>query len=95
MKLEPCPVCKSAEQLNIKDCGYSTFNIGHVGCKKCGFELEYRNLDGNEDYIKHWNLDMADIDKIVNLKEKEKTILLLATFSKHKSTVKKYLSELK
>ncbi len=34
----PCPKCKSKD-IEIMECGYSTFNVGHGKCCGCGYEI--------------------------------------------------------
>jgi hypothetical protein len=48
-----CPQCKT-HNLTIHDCGYSSFNAGHVACG-CGFKVDFKNLGNEEDYVKAWN----------------------------------------
>lgn len=38
-KLDPCPKCKNKKDFDILNCGYSSFNVGHVKCLKCGYEV--------------------------------------------------------
>lgn len=46
--LNPCPKCGSIN-LEMKDCGYSTFNCGHVKCLDCEYFIELNNLDWNKE----------------------------------------------
>jgi hypothetical protein len=48
-----CPMCKT-HNLKIHDCGYSSFNAGHVECG-CGYKVDFKNLNNEKDYVKAWN----------------------------------------
>lgn len=75
--MEKCPVCDyQITEKNIKDCGYSNFNVGHIECPSCNFKIKYNCLEKKEDYEFHWNKDIKKIKKILSLSEKEKNDLL-------------------
>jgi len=50
-KPKPCPSCGSTN-LDIGDCGYFTFNVAWVKCKKCKLELK---LHYGDDAVPTWN----------------------------------------
>ncbi|MFI5113519.1 MAG: hypothetical protein ACHP7J_00140 [Terriglobales bacterium] len=58
MKAKPCRKCGGTD-LSIWDCGYSSFNVGGVKCKKCGHEVKVSpcGCDPKEELIKAWNAD--------------------------------------
>ncbi|KKM61844.1 hypothetical protein LCGC14_1527590 [marine sediment metagenome] len=49
-KAKPCPKCGN-KQLNVGDCGYSSFNVAWVKCSKCHLEL---SITGDS-AVKRWN----------------------------------------
>lgn len=52
MNIKPnvCPRCNN-DNLNIGDCGYSSFNVCWVECKDCGLCVK----DTGDDAIPKWN----------------------------------------
>ncbi|SRR5574344_639359 len=62
---------------DIKDCGYSTFNIGTITCQNCGFELKLKSCDSTEDYFKAWNWKVGIISKTMDLTNNGKMAFLL------------------
>jgi len=58
IKVEPCPKCKS-KNIEILDCGYTTFNCGHGKCLDCGhkhsFQLSGMGGDGKREATSVWN----------------------------------------
>lgn len=55
MKAKPCPKCKS-EDVKIGDCGYSSFNVAWVRCKRCQLEVKVNGDSAVDD----WNAWAAD-----------------------------------
>ncbi len=55
-KIEPCFDCGSPD-INIWDCGYSSFNIGGGTCKKCGRKISGSVgwNDFKKDSLELWN----------------------------------------
>ena len=51
MKAKPCPNCGNTE-LDIGDCGYSSFNVAWVKCPKCTLECKESCCD---DAVPSWN----------------------------------------
>lgn len=50
MKVEPCPKC-GKKDLDIGDCGYSSFNVAWVQCKKC----KLKHSVTGDSAVKGWN----------------------------------------
>ena len=59
-----CAFCGHKE-IDIKDCGYSNFNVGSVTCEKCSYSITVNGADEIEDYITAWNKQVNAIN-IVN-----------------------------
>ena len=53
-KLEPCPNCESSNIL-IYNCGYSSFNAGHVECKDCKWKVDISGLESDASFAYEWN----------------------------------------
>jgi hypothetical protein len=53
-KVLPCKKCRSTD-IELYDCGYSSFNAGHGKCLKCGYEVKCNNINDVEDVRKQWN----------------------------------------
>ena len=51
MKAKPCPKCGS-ENLNIGDCGYSSFNAAWVRCEECKLTAE---VCPGDSAVSEWN----------------------------------------
>ncbi len=79
--MKKCPVCES-NKINIADCGYITFNRGFVECKDCGFKINYKNLNSENDFKDSWNRDINYMEQLVDLNEKDKNSLLISLFLK-------------
>jgi len=65
VKILPCVKCGN-DDIEIKDCGYTTFNVAWVKCLKCGHEVRVNNCD--------WTISQEAIDKTWN-KENDPKIL--------------------
>ena len=55
----PCPVC-GGTLIDVMDCGYSSFNAGHVKCGQCKYTITLSCLSCDEEHahkelIKEWN----------------------------------------
>lgn len=61
-KRKPCRKCGSTD-LEVLNCGYSSFNVGHVKCKSCGHTVTVNHIDWNSkgtvELIRVWNKDKA------------------------------------
>lgn len=69
----PCHKC-GGRRVDYYDCGYSTFNPGHVKCRQCGFKVEAPNCDSLNPWPvleKAWDHANKNIqvDSIEQLKE--------------------------
>ena len=55
-RIKPCIVCKSKD-IEIDDCGYSSFNVGCAKCKDCGHEVKLKNCScfPEKEIITAWN----------------------------------------
>lgn len=55
MKIKPCKKCESTD-IELWDCGYSSFNPGGGKCNNCGFEVsDYTLYDDKASLTKIWN----------------------------------------
>lgn len=72
-KLKPCRKCGSAN-IKISDCGYSSFNVGTVKCKKCGHNIVLSPCScfPNNELIAAWNKDKPTTEE--QLKDAKATI---------------------
>lgn len=75
--IEPCIKC-GGEEINIGDCGYSSFNVAYGKCKnpKCKHEITFGcgwNID-EKDIVEIWNKKNS-IDLIVDEKQIQITAL--------------------
>ena len=71
VELVPCCHCGS-ENLDLFNCGYSSFNVAGVDCKDCGYQFRLNGADWNmpdTDIAKAWNVD-NDLDKNIASVEK-------------------------
>jgi hypothetical protein len=67
ISFNPCAKCGS-EDLEILNCGYSSFNVGHVKCKACKHEVKLNlcHWDDSGAYVelaKAWNAWKPRFDK--------------------------------
>ncbi len=75
----PCRKCGN-KQLEANDCGYSSFNVGWVKCKKCRHKVTLDNLSCDEKSItsalKHaWRTDKpSDKERIKELEAEIKKL---------------------
>jgi len=77
MKIKPCKKCGSTD-IQIWDCGYSSFNPGGGTCNKCGFKVEQMVgcMPSREELVDMWNRGQK-LDDTEKLKlERAKTKLL-------------------
>lgn len=72
-----CGCGNEITEKDIKDCGYSTFNIGIITCQNCGLELKLKNCYSTEDYFKAWNWKVGIISKMMDLSNNGKMAFLL------------------
>lgn len=91
--MKNCPICNS-NNLKIVDCGYTTFNRGHVECE-CGFKIDFKNLSGENEYKLKWNETLDYMDQITELPEIEKNSLLCAISIKERELMKNMLNQIK
>lgn len=55
-KAKPCREC-GGKDIEIGDCGYSSFNVGWGKCKKCGFEVKVSPCGcfPHDEIVERWN----------------------------------------
>lgn len=72
MKLKPCRKCGSKD-VDIWDCGYSSFNVGGIKCLSCGHEVKVSpcGLDPQDELITAWNKDKPTIEEQLKAAKKE------------------------
>lgn len=86
--MENCPICNTdITEKNIYDCGYSTFNVGHIECPNCGLKLIYNCVDSIEQYKKLWSNDVSFINKIKDMKQDILKKIVLMSFIKNKKNI--------
>ena len=54
LAVEPCVNCGGTD-VKVSDCGYSSFNVGSVTCKTCGYEVKANGMSTTEDYLRYWS----------------------------------------
>lgn len=86
MKLKPCPKCQSVDLLN-SDCGYSSFNVAYVECKKCGLKL-HTGGDAPNALVK-WNEICSNPVKALMKNTNKENSIEYFFFEKLKKAVKK------
>lgn len=69
-KIKPCRKCGSSD-IEIYNCGYSSFNAGHAKCRKCGHTLKLHNFEGEDYIINAWNSDKPKGDEAIKLLRKQ------------------------
>ena len=70
IKINPCNKCGSTD-IEIYDCGYSSFNCGHSKCRNCGVQYNINNNDGWNDVAKSWNSNNPTLHKAMKNYDKE------------------------
>ena len=72
-KVSSCVRCGS-DDIEIHDCGYSSFNAGHARCRECGYNVDISNHNDERDVILKWNRERARLMKHIvdSLTEVEK-----------------------
>lgn len=68
MKAKPCPKCKSND-LNVGDCGYSSFNVAWVRCKNCRLSVKIFG----DSAVGEWNEWAKDPIRMLIKEIREKT----------------------
>ena len=64
-RIKPCPVCGS-ENIEISDCGYSSFNVGWGRCKSCDFQETVKPCGcfPKDEIISYWNSRCLNYPKV-------------------------------
>lgn len=57
---KPCVSC-GGTNVSLLNCGYSSFNAGHVKCLSCGYEVSVNYIDKDEDFLRHWDGEASRI----------------------------------
>lgn len=61
LHVEKCIVCGEAD-VETRDCGYSSFNVCGVKCKKCGRSMSFNGDYTKEELIAKWNHRNGEMD---------------------------------
>jgi len=70
MQVRSCVRCGSTN-IEIYDCGYSSFNAGHACCRECSYLVNITNHNNEEDVIRKWNAERARLRHRINDMGKE------------------------
>lgn len=76
IKVDPCVECGS-ENLDVYNCGYSSFNVAGVKCLECGNDIEMGAASwnvSNSALVKNWNKVNNPAKKIKQLEEQIKNL---------------------
>jgi hypothetical protein len=83
IKVLPCVKCGS-ENINLGDCGYSSFNVAWGKCLDCKHEVKINPCD--------WNINKAAIAKVWNKANNPK--ILKAEYQRQISELQKKIDNL-
>jgi len=71
--INPCMKCGNKD-IEIYDCGYSSFNAGHAKCKKCGNGVNANNLScigADHELVSLWNKSNLSRQQQIKFLEKQ------------------------
>lgn len=83
IELKPCVKC-GHDDIDIWNCGYSSFNVAGGTCKECKNEIKINNCS--------WNITQADIAREWN--KANDPVILKAEYERQISELQKKIDEL-